>query len=450
MNHPFRRRFLASLLPGAALAAPQTSAPLPAAFNVRQHGAKGDGSHLDTPPIQAAIDACARAGGGTVLFPAGGYLSGTLVLKSHVTLHLASGATLLGSKNLADYPAHTAQVRSYTDNYTDKSLIYAENAEDIAIAGRGTIDGQGAAFKGPYKVRPYMIRVIACRDVSVTDITLKDSPMWVQHYLACEGVAIRGITVRSRVNGNNDGIDIDACGRVRISDCDIWSGDDAIVLKSTLDRPCKDIAIANCTLSSACNALKLGTESNGGFQNIVISNCTIYATRLAGLAIEMVDGGLLEHVSVSNLVMDAVAAPIFIRLGDRGRPFVEGGPRPPAGRLRNVAISNVQAGNCGVTGCAIAGIPGHPVEGVSLDNIRLSFVGGGKRVAGEVPENADKYPEYSMFGKQLPGYAFYCRHVRDLTFRNIRTTTATPDERPALVCDDVRQLETSLWPSLGG
>ncbi|MFB3828683.1 MAG: glycoside hydrolase family 28 protein, partial [Bryobacteraceae bacterium] len=202
-----------------------------AAVNVRDHGAAGDGNRLDTMALQAAIDACARAGGGAVLLPPGRYLSGTLFLKSHVTLWLDPGATLLGSKDLNHYPVTVQKPRSYTDNYTDKSLIYAEDCENIGIAGRGTIDGQGAAFKGPYKVRPYMIRVINCRDVAIDGVAIKDSPMWVQHYLGCEGVAIRGITVRSRVNRNNDGIDIDACSRVRISDCDIWSGDDAIVLK---------------------------------------------------------------------------------------------------------------------------------------------------------------------------------------------------------------------------
>jgi polygalacturonase len=171
----------------------------------------GDGVRPNTKPIQAAIDACAKAGGGTVYFPAGTYLSGTIVLKSHVTLHLDSGAALLGSKNLEDYPAHIPALRSYTDTYTDKSLVYAEDVENIAITGHGVIDGQGAAFHGPYKVRPYLMRFVSCRNVSVDGVTIKDSPMWVQHYLACDDVTIRGITVHSRVNGNNDGIDIDGC-----------------------------------------------------------------------------------------------------------------------------------------------------------------------------------------------------------------------------------------------
>lgn len=406
--------------------------------SVRDYGASGDGVRRDTKAIQTAIDKCGEAGGGTVVFPAGTYLSGTIILKSHVTLHLEPGAVLLGSKDLADYPPHVPAIRSYTDTYTDKSLIYAEDAQNVAITGRGTIDGQGAAFHGPYKVRPYLIRFVNCRNVLMDGVTIKDSPMWVQHYLGCDDVTIRGITVRSRANGNNDGIDIDACRRVRISDCDIWCGDDAIVLKSTLDRVCQDVVVTNCVLSTLCNALKLGTESNGGFANIAISNCTIYETRLAGIAVEMVDGGVLERVSFSNITMNGVGTPIFVRLGDRGRPFVESGPRPPAGKLRNVTISDVQADGCGDTGCAIAGLPEHPIEGLELGNIRLNFLGGGTgaQARREVPELPDKYPEHSMFGK-LPGYGFYCRHIKGLRLGNIRTGFARPDERPAVVCDDV-------------
>ena len=291
-----RRGFLMGLAPvAAASAAGQGRSAAPtgqAGFNVRDHGAAGDGTHLDTKAIQDAVDACARAGGGTVLVPAGAYLSGTIVLKSRVTLHLDAGAVLLGSKNLQDYPSLVPALRSFTDTYTDKSLIYAEGLQDIGISGRGVIDGQGAAFKGPYKLRPYMLRFVSCRNVSVTDVSIKDSPMWVQHYLACEELNIHGIGVHSSVNVNNDGIDIDGCQRVRISDCEITSGDDAIVLKATADRPCKDVVVTNCMLSTPCNALKLGTESNGGFENIVIQNSAIYNTRLAGIALEMVDGGV--------------------------------------------------------------------------------------------------------------------------------------------------------------
>lgn len=422
-----RRRFVAQSLGGALIA--------PAA------AAEGE---LATRRLQASIDQAARAGGGTVVIQPGRYVTGTLYLKSHVTLHLAAGATIVGSPNLGDYPVTVARVRSYTDVYTDKSLFYGEDLENVRLEGAGTIDGSGKAFSGPYKVRPYTIRIVSSKRVTVTGLAIRDSPMWVQHYLACEDVNIRGITVESRVNNNNDGIDIDACDRVRISDCDVSSGDDAIVFKSTLLRPTRNVVVTNCVLSTRCNALKLGTESNGGFENIAVSNCVIRDTRLSGIAIECVDGGTLERVLFSGIVMDGVGAPIFIRLGDRGRPFETGGPRQPVGKLRRVMIRDVEAVRASAVGCAIAGLPGAPVEDITLDNVRLEFVGGGKPEYEyeKVPEKADQYPEHRMFGN-LPAYGFYCRHARRLSFRNVQVSTATPDARPAMLTEDVAELAVS-------
>ena len=448
-----KREFLSLLGVGAGAAALPTGSAAAAEtpgqtgfFGVRNYGARGDGARLETQALQAAIDACASAGGGTVHFPAGTYLSGTLILKSGVALHLESGATLLGSRELKDYPSTVPAIRSYTDNYTERSLIYAEDQQNISIEGRGTIDGQGAAFKGEYKVRPYLLRIINCRDVAVRDVTIKDSPMWVQHYLACDGVLIDGITVRSRCNGNNDGIDIDGCERVRIANCDVSSGDDAIVLKSTLDRPCKNVVVTNCVLSSACNAFKLGTESNGGFANIALSNCTIYDTGLAGLALELVDGGTLERVTISNVAMHNVNGALFIRLGNRARPFKEGMAKPSQGRLRGVHISHVHAIGANKTGCSITGLPGASAEDISLSDIRIAFAGGGsdEDARKPVPELPEKYPEYSMFGV-LPAYGFFCRHVRGLHLSEVRLDCARPDERPSLICEDVEDLGLFGW-----
>jgi len=407
-------------------------------YDVRDYGAKADGKTLSTESIQKAIDECSKAGGGTVYLPPGTFLSGTIYFKTGVTLKLAAGCTLLGSAELKDYPPTVPALRSYTDNYTDKSLIYGENVERIGITGDGVIDGQGASFKGPYKVRPYMIRFIECRNVTVKDVTIRNSPMWVQHYLACDDVRIAGITVRSLVNANNDGIDIDSCRRVVISDCNIESGDDAIVLKSTSARICVDVAITNCVLSTRCNAVKMGTESNGGFQNIAITNCVIYNTRLAGVALEIVDGGTMDRVVVSNITMNKVGAPIFVRLGNRARPFKENMETPRMGVMRNITISNIEATGANPTGCAISGLPDAAIENVTLSNVRLSFEGGGTKAdaARAIPEKPTDYPEYAMFGK-LPAYGFYCRHVRGLRLLNVQLQSAKPDQRHAVVLEDV-------------
>ena len=424
-------------------------------YDVRDYGAKPDGRTLCTTSIQKAIDACSQSGGGTVYLPPGNFLSGTIYFKTGVTLRLAAGCTLLGSKDLKDYPPTVQAFRSYTDNYTDKSLIYGEKLERIAITGLGTIDGQGAAFEGPYKVRPYMIRFIECRNVTVKDVTIKDSPMWVQHFLACDDVRITGITVKSLVNHNNDGIDIDSCRRVVISDCNINSGDDAIVLKSTSARVCRDVAISNCVLSSRCNALKMGTESNGGFQNIVITGCSIYDTRLAGVALEIVDGGTMDRVVVSNITMNKVGAPVFLRLGNRARPFKKDMETPGMGVMRNITISNIEATGANPTGCAISGLPEAAIENLTLSNIRLSFEGGGTKAdaAREIPEKTADYPEYSMFGK-LPAYGLYCRHVKGLKILNIQLQLDKPDQRHAVVFEDVENalvdcLDAPLSPGTG-
>ena len=412
-------------------------------FNVLDYKAKGDGVTLNTKSIQAAIDACSESGGGIVWFPAGRYVSGTIYLKSHVTLYLNAGSELAGSKNLKDYPVTISKVRSYTDTYTDKSLIYGEDLDQVAITGQGTIDGNGASFEnnGPYKMRPYLIRIINCRKVQVRDVSIINSPMWVQHYLACEDVSISGITVKSRVNSNNDGIDIDGCDNVRISNCFIFSGDDGIVLKSTLDKPCKNVTITNCTISSDCNAFKLGTETNGGFQNITFSNCTIYDTRLAGITLQMVDGGTMDRVAISNVTMNNVSSAIFIRLGNRARPYAEQLPKIGMGRLTHVIIDNIQATNVGKVGCSITGLPGSMVEDITLKNICLTFEGGGTEdlMRNEIPELPQAYPEHQMFGT-LPAYGFYCRHARNITFNNIDLGYDKPEARQAFVFDDVENL----------
>jgi polygalacturonase len=417
-------------------------------YNVRSYGAKPDGKTLCTKSIQRAIDRCAKDGGGTVYLGRGTFLSGTIYMKSGITLKLDPACTLLGSKNLKDYPETVQAFRSYTDNYTNKSLIYGEKLDRISIIGGGIIDGQGASFKGPYMVRPYMIRFIQCNNVTVKDITLKNSPMWVQHYLACDDVRISGVTVRSVVNTNNDGINIDSCERVTISDCNIRSGDDAIVLKSTSARVCRNVTVSNCVLSTRCNALKMGTESNGGFENIVMTGCSIYDTRLAGVALEIVDGGIMDRIVVSNITMNKIGAPIFVRLGNRARPFKKDMDKLGIGIMRNITISNIEATGANSTGCAIAGLPQAKIENLTLSNIRLSFAGGGTKEDADraVPERPDAYPEYSMFGR-LPAYGFYCRHVKGLKLLNIELQLANADKRQGLVFEDV---EDALIDDLTG
>ncbi|MFH1737580.1 MAG: glycoside hydrolase family 28 protein [bacterium] len=439
----------------AVYVAAEQVAPEFSFYSVKAFGAVGDGASKDTEAIQSAIDAAHDAGGGTVYFPAGVYLSGTLRLKSHVTLHLEAGSTLLGSTQADDFPSTPPRFRSYTEKYVHQSLLFGEDLENVTLEGRGVIDGQGAAYKGlPYRKRPYIIRLVGCRTIRVRDITIRNSPMWVQHYLACDDLAIHGIHVESHVNANNDGINIDCCRNVRISDCFIHSGDDAIVLKSTGNRTTENVTVTNCVLSTICNAIKLGTESNGGFRNITVSNCAVRKPGpeenwdrerrgLAAIALMIVDGGTLERVNISDITVRGMGAAVFVRLGNRARPYLPDGPKPDIGQVKDVMIRNVIASDIGPTGCSITGLPGHPVENVSLSDIRITFEGGGEKTDAdrEIPEVPEEYPEFNMFEGPLPAYGFYSRHVQGLRLSNIDLTWEKPDARSALFCEDVEDLE---------
>jgi len=438
-----------------------------AVYDVRDYGAKADGKTLCTKSIQAAIDKCAADGGGTVYLPPGNWLSGTIYMGNYVTLLLDSGSTLLGSRDPNDYAhPHTSGSKSSRDrNFSYWSLIAGTGIQHVAIRGRGTIDGQGSAFRFKDRSRPKGIYLENCRDVFVEGVKMLNAGSWMQHYRNCDRLRIQNITVFNHAAYNNDGLNIDSCRDVCIWGCMVDSDDDAIVMKSLSLKPCQNVTIANCVISSHCNAIKMGTESGGGFRNITITNCTICSPRysevtygrqrgLAGLALEIVDGGILDRVAISNIVMKGVSVPIFMRLGNRARQYDKDEPpavarlaepsrdrKPGVGTLRNVVINNIVATETSNIGCSITGLPGHAVENVSLSNIKLSFEGGGtkKDASKEVPEKAGSYPESTMFGV-LPAYGFYCRHVRGLKFINVQLQTTASDQRHAVVCEDVEDL----------
>ncbi len=425
-------------------------------YNIKNFGAVSDSTRLSTEAIQTAIDRCNADGGGTVLVPAGWYVTGSLVLKDNVNLNLSKGATLLGSKNYYDYPPRKTGYVALRTRGKTKQLIYAENAGNISITGEGEIDGQGRIFPnvrtGDIEYdRPCLIQFINCRKILIENVSLRNSGFWMQHYLGCDELRISGIRVFNHNNYNNDGIDIDGCRNVIISDSMIDSDDDALCLKSTSGRASENISISNCILSSHCNALKMGTESNTGFRNISISNITIkpsktndskvsgQMTGISGIALEMVDGGILDGVVISNVMIDGTSSPIFIRLGNRARPYSDDMVINNVGTLRNISISNVVAVKAGKYGCSITGIPGYAVENISLNNISIEFEGGGAKndITREIPEEEKKYPEATMFGI-LPSYGFFIRHASNIHFSNVTLRTTKDDARPAICLTDVR------------
>ena len=450
------------LLPATAWAGGST-------FNVRQYGAVGDGTKLDTAALQQAIDAAAGAGGGTVLLPPGKYLSGSLHLKSHVELHLDLGATLLGSTARPDYQ----KVRWY-------ALLLASKQEDIKISGEGTIDGQGLLLaqdvirrvasgelpkqsrndRPDENERPLVIEFSDCRGVAVSGVTLRNASGWLENYIRCEDLVVQGIKVDNHVYPNNDGIDITDCRNVRITKCDFNCQDDGVCLKSGANGKCYNVDVSDCRIRSSASAFKLGTASRGGFQKIHATNLFIYDTLRTAIALECVDGGVLKDVLVENVVATNTGGAIFIRLGRREI-------NAPAGQLQDIIIRNIKvqvpagkpdagyviAGPTitwphNVFPSSIVGLPGSLVRNVRLENIEIIHPGGGSASVAcvpvdklnKVPENAEKYPEFSMF-KELPAWGFYIRHAEGIQFINVRLVRQSSDYRPALVCDDVRNLE---------
>lgn len=461
------RKGMIALLMAAALTAQAND------YNVVSYGAQADTTVLSTRAIQQAIDACSQAGGGRVVVPAGIYKTGTVVLKSNVHLFLEQGATLYGSTDLNDYIPMKSDYVSLRTHTTTIQLIYADKVRNVRIDGFGTIDGRGRAFKklswnDEGITRPHLLRFIQSEDITIKDITLRNSGCWMQHYLACDRLTIDGIKVFNRNNYNNDALDLDGCHEVIVTNMTADSDDDGITLKSTSPRLCENIRISDCVVSSHCNAVKLGTETNGGFRNISISGIVVkpsYDQRekffgqwigSSALSLEIVDGGVMENVNVSDFTVEGTESPIFIRLGNRGRGYLSDGanmeriiPVDHVGRINGIRINHIQVRNAGSIGCSITGLPHHPVENVWLSDISIHHKGGITtdemvQINDSLRNEKEKdYPEATMWGN-LPAKGFYVRHARNVQFSNIEILTAQPDARPDFV-----RIDTEGWGDQG-
>ena len=421
-----------------ALAAPLTAAML----DVRDFGAKGDGIAKDTAAFQKAIDAAERRGGGTVYTGPGNYLSGTIRLKSNVTLFLDSGATILASTDNNDFdPYEQLSFKSVSDNettYFRYSLVTAENVHHIAITGHGTIDGNRTRRRGPKTVA-----IKLCQYVTIRGITVKNSPNYSISLWGADYVDIDGVTI---LNGYADGIDPDASRFVRISNCYIDCWDDAICPKASPSmgmnqrRNVEHLVVTNCVTRTNCSNIKFGTESSWDLRDVTISNITMMPRDtgrrpISGISLEAVDGARIDGVAISNITMTGVETPLFVRLGNRGR-----GMSPPVpGSIDNVSFNNIIVRGGSMTS-SVSGIPGFPVRRVAFSNIMMTVDGAWREPKGlDVPEQVDKYPEGRMFGT-LPAFGFYSRHAAGLSFSNVDVRWEKEDVRPALVFDDVRDL----------
>ena len=446
-------------------------------FNVIEYGAKNDGVTLNTKAVQAAIDDCAANGGGTVLFADGDCVLSTVFLKSNVHVLVDKTARILGAAHFDDYCFHEKidypayQDQSHT--YFDCSMFVGRNCENIAISGEGIIDMRSVwdeenkrdiVHRGPK-----CIALKECKNVEISGVEIYNATDLAIYFAGCENVEVSGIKMRVYI----DGISPDNSKNVNIHDCDIDCGDDGIVFKSsyTLNRidVCRNITVRDCRVKSRCSAIKFGTETNGGFYNVAIDNIDIRETRITGIAIESVDGAIIDGLTLKNIRMRNVGAPLFIHLGQRMR----GPAGREIGRIRNVTLENVTAEGPYEPYEAIAwnyvsftakdtlqhpwsmdsspaekqftsnvcGLKGLPLENITLRNVSLTVEGGVHEFEKTVPDKAPEYPEVFVYGRELPAKGIYFRHVNGLKLENVRIASYREDGREDFVFEDVHGLE---------
>lgn len=439
-------------------------------YNVKDYGAKGDGKNIDSPAINKAIEAASAAGGGTVVLPTGEYLSYSIRLKDNIHLYLENGSILKAAQPTQNDGFDAAEASDFTKfqdfghSHWKNSLIWGIGLKNIRITGFGTIHGYGLT-REESRLAGVGNKAIALKECVNVDI--KDITMIRCGHFALLATGVENMTISNvKIDTNRDGLDIDCCRNLRISDCSINSPwDDAIVLKASYGlgyfKDTEKVTITNCFVSGYdrgtmidgtyktdepqapdqefnTGRIKFGTESSGGFKNITISNCVFENCR--GLALETVDGGVMEDICINNITMrDIVNSPIFLRLGARMRS-----PQgTPVGRMKRITISNI---NCfdadGRFSSIINGMPGFYVEDVTISDVKIVYKGGGtpEMAAFTPPENEKKYPEPSMFGS-IPASGFFIRHAKNVILRDIQFDFLKPDARPTLYLDDVHGIK---------
>ncbi|MBS1933846.1 MAG: glycoside hydrolase family 28 [Bacteroidetes bacterium] len=446
-------------------------------YNILAFGAKADGVTNNSGAIQTAVDEAGKNGGGIVVVPAGIFLTGPFQLRPGIELRLEENAILLGSAKRMDY-----------GNGNAYPLISGTGLKDISITGKGTIDGNAKALldnvfamlkagtlqdpewqtenpwhqKRPTEAnRPQLLYLFNCNNIIISGVTFRNATTWVQDYKECNNLVIDKIKVESTSYWNNDGIDVVDCSEVKISDCSVNAADDGICLKSeNSEKICKNVLIKHCTVRSSASAIKFGTASRGGFKNVKVEDIDVYDTYRSAIALEAVDGGILDSIFVKNIHARNTGNAIFIKLGHRNK--TEAYSKVEHIIIKDV-VAQIPSGKPdkgyetegpvvgyphNVFPASVSGLPGHPVKDVTLENIQIEYEGGADRNVANygidslerIAENISGYPEFSMFG-ELPAWGFYIRHVEGFVMKNVTLKTIKSDFRSACIFDDVQKLD---------
>lgn len=429
-------------------------------FNVvTDFKAQNNGQELTTKQLQTAIDECSKKGPARLFFPAGMYLTGTLILKSGVHIELDKAAKIIGSTSAKDYLVIQPEYKNNTDLQVDKSLFYAEKVDGISITGKGIIDFQGTSpvYLGTGnndKRRPYGIRIVSSKNIYVSGIMLLNSPQWMQHYLDCENLMVENINVYNHAHQNNDGIDIDGCKNVYLRNSRFDSDDDAICLKSNGPSACENILIENCTAASHCNALKLGTETTGGFKNIIYRNSKVEQsvtgfhkvngteTTRTAITLIITDGGKMENIWFDNIQATDCVTPIFVTLGNRSRKHTNTASVPGIGTIKDILISNIKATGAGPMASSITGLNNeNKITNVTLKNISIELTQPGKledrniNMAELLKKKKPGYPSPDTFGN-MSSYGFNFKYIKGLNIENLKFDLKCNDPREALIIED--------------
>lgn len=428
------------------------SAVTPPFFNVVDYGAAGDGKTLCTEFIQKAVDACAAAGGGTVHFPAGKYLSGAIFLKSNVTLHIGEGATLLASTNFKDFPPFKPNWSILSDDTKRSSLITGIDLENIAVIGRGTLNGQGKPWwealrkdknrkESQEKIltygRPRVINLYRCRNVLLQGVTIIESPSWTVHPVGCDNLVVEGISIINPESGpNTDGVNPESCRNVRISNCFIDTGDDCITLKSGSDeegrlkgKPTENVTITNCVMYKGHGAVVIGSEMSGGVRNITANNIVCVGTdRAVRIKSTRGRGGVVENIRFSNFVVENVREPIYITTFYTKTDAEPVSQRTPI--FRDIAISHFTIKNSPCT-AKIFGLPEMPIQGLRITDVVASTE------IGLLCDSAVGLELHNVQVNTNKGPAFDIRNCKNLELNGIKTTNPRADD-PVLRMENVQ------------